>query len=446
LGAVIWVDVKKHVFAAVSLIVVHILRVVETASQFLVTASKYSRDNVKTFYDDVKVADSEKPEEDSTENANPLKPLVIEGFKRSISEELEKEFEEEFKEEEDDLEYVVETASQFLVTASKYSRDNVKTFYDDVKVADSEKPEEDSTENANPLKPLVIEGFKRSISEELEKEFEEEFKEEEDDLEYVYTFPTREELNWRNEISEELEKEFEEEFKEEEDDLEYVYTFPTREELKYPEFILKNPRSPWIRAKIRTKNLNNIKIPCMIGQLFKEQAYINLESPVNVMSKLNYHWIMNKELESRKKTIESHKSLQFCRESIGLKAFVGNFTHECDFVVLEDISSVIDHYLGGMVLGKPFVKTSVLAYDKNEGTIMFEKNNERITFKMPHKMERFRNIEDQNTDNIPSFVVASEDDEESNGSFVNRHRRTHYSDCLNLGPEYKHDESVNKTI
>ncbi|GJV71789.1 hypothetical protein Tco_1491784 [Tanacetum coccineum] len=40
---------------------------------------------------------------------------------------------------------VVETASQSLVTTSKYSRDDVKTFYDDVKVVDSEMPEEDST-------------------------------------------------------------------------------------------------------------------------------------------------------------------------------------------------------------------------------------------------------------------------------------------------------------
>ncbi|GJU88884.1 hypothetical protein Tco_1301307 [Tanacetum coccineum] len=36
----------------------------------------------------------------------------------------------------------------------------------------------------------------------------------------------------------------------------------------------------------------------------------------------------------------------------------GNFTYECDFVIVEDTTSVIDHYLGGMVLGKPFVRES----------------------------------------------------------------------------------------
>ncbi|GKC44549.1 hypothetical protein Tco_1062271, partial [Tanacetum coccineum] len=77
----------------------------------------------------------------------------------------------------------------------------------------------------------------------------------------------------------------------------------------------------------------------------------------------------------------------------------------------------------GMVLGKPFVNEYGLVYDKDRGTIMFEKDNERKTYRMPHKMERFNNIEDLNTDNIPPFIIASNDDEENNGGFVNRHSR-----------------------
>ncbi|GKA08919.1 hypothetical protein Tco_0688250 [Tanacetum coccineum] len=88
----------------------------------------------------------------------------------------------------------------------------------------------------------------------------------------------------------------------------------------------------------------------------------------------------------------------------GLKVFVGNFTYECDFVILEDTTSVIDHYLGGMVLGNPFVKETGLVYIKEEETVMFEKGN---------------------------------DDD---------HEKTHYSDSLNLGPTYKQDESVTKAI
>nr|GEX32385.1 hypothetical protein [Tanacetum cinerariifolium] len=36
---------------------------------------------------------------------------------------------------------------------------------------------------------------------------------------------------------------------------------------------------------------------------------------------------------------------------------------------------------------KPFVKETGLLYHKDEGTIMFKRNKEKITFKMPHKME-----------------------------------------------------------
>ncbi|GJX93789.1 retrovirus-related pol polyprotein from transposon TNT 1-94 [Tanacetum coccineum] len=43
------------------------------------------------------------------------------------------------------IEEVVETASEFTVTPLKYTRDDVRTYIDDVKVTDSEKPEEDST-------------------------------------------------------------------------------------------------------------------------------------------------------------------------------------------------------------------------------------------------------------------------------------------------------------
>ncbi|GJR91345.1 hypothetical protein Tco_0215356 [Tanacetum coccineum] len=118
----------------------------------------------------------------------------------------------------------------------------------------------------------------------------------------------------------------------------------------------------------------------------------------------------------------------------GLKVFVGNFTYECNFVMLEDTTSVIDHYLGRIVLGKPFVKETGLVYNKEDGTDMFEKGNEKIIFKMPHKMERFKHIdfEEIKIDCIPPFVIEGNDD---------NHEKTYYSDSLNLGPAYRRDKS-----
>ncbi|GJT68518.1 hypothetical protein Tco_1019998 [Tanacetum coccineum] len=56
-----------------------------------------------------------------------------------------------------------------------------------------------------------------------------------------------EESKESKEVEEELEEDEEEE---EEVDLEYFDTFPTMEELGYHEWLLKNPRPPWVNAKV----------------------------------------------------------------------------------------------------------------------------------------------------------------------------------------------------
>ncbi|GKA12568.1 hypothetical protein Tco_0692114 [Tanacetum coccineum] len=210
-------------------------------------------------------------------------------------------------------------------------------------------------------------------------------------------------------------------------------TFPTMNELWYHEWLLKNPRPPWVKAKIDTRNVNNVKFSCMIGQFNKEQAYLDVESPINIMSRLHYNWIMSNRLEPRKKPSNPKKNYNFVGRVRGLKVFVGNFIYECDFMVLEDTTSVIDHYLRLVVFGKPFIEETGLVYSKEKGTVVFERDKERIIFKMPHKMDMFKHIDfaERGTDSIPPFIIKSDDDNCEN---------THYSGSLDLGPEYKYDE------
>ncbi|GJR50422.1 hypothetical protein Tco_1400943 [Tanacetum coccineum] len=60
---------------------------------------------------------------------------------------------------------------------------------------------------------------------------------------------------------EEFEEETEEEIEEEEEDnSEHFDAFPTMKELGYHEWLLKNPRPPWVKAKIRIGNLINVKV------------------------------------------------------------------------------------------------------------------------------------------------------------------------------------------
>ncbi|GKE36744.1 protein kinase-like domain, concanavalin A-like lectin/glucanase domain protein [Tanacetum coccineum] len=175
----------------------------------------------------------------------------------------------------------------------------------------------------------------------------------------------------------------------------------------------------------------------MIGHVLKIQAYIDLESPINVIPKQHYKVIMNKGLESRQKPSNPNKNNNFIGRVRGLEVFVGNFTYECNFMILEDTTSIIDHHLGEVVFGKPFVRKIGLVYDQEEGMVTFKKDNKKI-IKMPHKMEAFNHIDfkDVNTDSIPPFVLDNNDDR----------GKTYYSDSLTLGPKYREDESISKEI
>nr|GEX18463.1 protein kinase-like domain, concanavalin A-like lectin/glucanase domain protein [Tanacetum cinerariifolium] len=159
------------------------------------------------------------------------------------------------------------------------------------------------------------------------------------------------------------------------------------------------------------------------------------------MKELRFHfnWIISKRIGPRRKPSNPKKICNFMGRVKGLKVFVGNFTYECDFMVLEDTTSVIDHDLGSFIFRKPFVEATDLVYNREEGTITFEKDKKKIVFKMPHKMEMFKHIDftDIKTDRIPPFAIESDNDNSE---------KTHYSDSLDLGPEYKHNENVCKAI
>ncbi|GJW59055.1 hypothetical protein Tco_0105786 [Tanacetum coccineum] len=50
----------------------------------------------------------------------------------------------------------------------------------------------------------------------------------------------------------------------------------------------------------------------------------------------------------------------------------GSFAYECDFMILEDTTSIIDRHLGEMAFGRPFIDETGLVYDREEGTVIFD--------------------------------------------------------------------------
>ncbi|GJW10428.1 hypothetical protein Tco_1576255 [Tanacetum coccineum] len=149
--------------------------------------------------------------------------------------------------------------------------------------------------------------------------------------------------------------------------------------------------------------------------------------------------LLTLKLEPRRKRSNPKKNCNFVGRVKGLKVFVWNVSYECDFMVLEDTTSVIDHYLGSVVFRKPFMEATRLVYDKDEGTVMFERDKEKIIFKMPYKIDMFKHIDftDRGTNSIPHFIIERDDD---------NCKKIHYSKSLDLGPEYKYDKSVCREI
>ncbi|GJV90949.1 protein kinase-like domain, concanavalin A-like lectin/glucanase domain protein [Tanacetum coccineum] len=227
---------------------------------------------------------------------------------------------------------------------------------------------------------------------------------------------------------------------EEEDvkDSENFNSFPAMKELTHHEWLLKNPRPLWVKAKIRAESPNNIKISCMVGHFFKRYAHIDLELPINIMSRQQYNQIITYGLRSRQNPLNTNKTSNFVGRIRCLKVFIGSFAYECDFMILEDTTSIIDHYLGEMVFGRPFIVETGLVYNKEEGSIMFKQDVEKITFKMPHTMKIFKQtrLMGLSTDSIPPFAY-----EENFG-----HERTHYYQILLIGDEYKQNIGDNRGI
>ncbi|GKA89968.1 zinc finger, CCHC-type containing protein [Tanacetum coccineum] len=130
------------------------------------------------------------------------------------------------------------------------------------------------------------------------------------------------------------------------------------------------------------------------------------------------------------------------RNSTKLERIVGNFVQlRVQFILgngVGDTTSIIDHHLGEMVFGRPFIEETGLVYNENEGAIMFNHDNEKITFKMPHTMKIFKQtrLMGLSTDSIPSSAY-----EENFGR-----GRTHYYQSLLIGDEYKQDEGDRRGI
>ncbi|GJU10963.1 hypothetical protein Tco_1133359 [Tanacetum coccineum] len=119
-----------------------------------------------------------------------------------------------------------------------------------------------------------------------------------------------------------------------------------------------------------------------------------------------------------------------------MHVFVGNFTYIVDFMIVEDISSIIDPRLSQVVLGKPFVEISNMTHDSPEGVVRFTNRTKEVAYKMPHMIEQYNSLSDLEKEHTKSVYLRNEEDKRRGVEYVMRKTLEFYKECLELGLEY----------
>ncbi|GJS18421.1 MAK10-like protein [Tanacetum coccineum] len=218
--------------------------------------------------------------------------------------------------------------------------------------------------------------------------------------------------------------------------VEYFDTFPARDELTYHRYLMSGPiPSIFLRNPIITEGCPyNLKIPCNIGLINIEKAYIDLNSPLNIMTRMMYNWIMRRKLDPRENTNGGISN--FTGRIKGIHVFIENFTYVIDFMIVEDISSIIDPRLSQVVLGIPFVEISNMTHDPPKGVVRFIKGANEVSYKIPHKIEQYDSLSDLEKEHTKSVYLRNEEDKRRGVEYVICKILGFYKECLELGLEY----------
>ncbi|GJX72293.1 hypothetical protein Tco_0309464 [Tanacetum coccineum] len=220
-----------------------------------------------------------------------------------------------------------------------------------------------------------------------------------------------------------------------EQEVEYFNTFPTRSELAYHKYLMCGPiPSIFPRNPIITEGCpSNLKITCNIRHVHAEKAYINPNSPLNIMTRMMYNWIMRRKLARE----NSNRGVSnFTGRIKGMHVFVGNFTYVLNFMIVEDISSIIDPRLLQLVLGRPFVEISNTTHDPPKGVVRFTNRNNEVAYKMPHKIEQYNSLSNLEKEHTKSVYLRDEEEKRRGVEYVMSMILGFYKECLELGPEY----------
>ncbi|GKB38244.1 hypothetical protein Tco_0883186 [Tanacetum coccineum] len=158
------------------------------------------------------------------------------------------------------------------------------------------------------------------------------------------------------------------------------------------------------------------------------------------MTRMMYNWIMRKKLDPREDANGGISN--FTGRIKGMHVFVGNFTYVVDFMIVEDISSIIDPRLSQVVLGRHFVEISNMTHDPPEGGVRFINGTDEVAYKMPYKIEQYDSLSDLEKKHTKSVYLRNEEDKRRGVEYVMSKILGFYKECLELGPEYLTEEMM----
>ncbi|GKF36743.1 hypothetical protein Tco_0113501 [Tanacetum coccineum] len=119
-----------------------------------------------------------------------------------------------------------------------------------------------------------------------------------------------------------------------------------------------------------------------------------------------------------------------------MHVFIGNFTCIMDFVIIEDISSIIDPRMLQVVIGKPFVEISNMTHDPPKGVVRFTNGTNKVAYKMPYKIEQYDSLLDLEKEHTELVYLRNEEDKRRGVVYEMSKILGFYKECLELGPEY----------
>nr|GEW84746.1 UBN2 domain-containing protein [Tanacetum cinerariifolium] len=135
-----------------------------------------------------------------------------------------------------------------------------------------------------------------------------------------------------------------------------------------------------------------------------------------------------KEVEEEGEWIEYGKDMH---------VFVGNMSYVMDFTILENIEANINPSLSQVVFGLPFVETTKLILDREQGLITFTDGIKQVTYKTPYRDYEIDDLTSEGHDLLSFKVILSEDDNRRGCERASVLKSKFYKDIDKLGPLYK---------